>query len=247
MAHPQGAPNAGSLIDRWEERGFTVACALVVLGSTVAAVFDVPPAWLMPFLFAAVYAILRLLLPLKGTQGEIADLRSELALLRREFSSAAFSRVEHYRDAAEFYRAATDYLRKHNPSHLDTWYMRIGTPDSFSESTPAFAAYFRAVLLWAEQGGSVRRLFCSGPSPEYARWTARHRQDTRDLSRYHIREVSWPIEADLMSMAIMGDAVFLAFTTDDRVAGMRIEGSEAAAYFRSYFDRHWAKGADVPR
>jgi hypothetical protein len=60
--------------------------------------------------------------------------------------------------------------------------------------------------------------------------------------------VTWPIKADLMSMAIMDtSAVFLAFTVGDRVQGMRIEDSEAAAYFKSYFDRHWENAREVTR
>ncbi|RLV65462.1 Glucose/sorbosone dehydrogenase-like protein [Streptomyces sp. CBMAI 2042] len=60
--------------------------------------------------------------------------------------------------------------------------------------------------------------------------------------------MTWPIKADLMSMAIMDmSAVFLAFTVGDRVQGMRIEDSEAAAYVKSYFDRHWENARDVPR
>ncbi|MCL7021332.1 hypothetical protein K6C39_22940, partial [Vibrio vulnificus] len=63
-----------------------------------------------------------------------------------------------------------------------------------------------------------------------------------------IREVSWPIKADLLNMAIVDSrAVFLAFTVGDRVQGLRIENTEAASYFKSYFDRHWENARDIPR
>ncbi|QXE38004.1 hypothetical protein KQY30_31010 [Streptomyces sp. GMY02] len=250
MAGTRTAPEPGSLFERWDERGLAVACLIAVCGSLAAALFGLSPAWQMPFLFTAVYAILRALVPLTRSHRELAGLSAEVASLRRDFDRVNTSRIEHYPDAASFYQALTDHLVHRGPRHLDTWYMRIETPDAFSESTAAFADYFRVVLDWARAGGSVRRLFCSGSgsSRGYADWITRHRNNTRDLHRYSVREVTWPIKADLMSMAIMDTtAVFLAFTVGDRVQGMRIEDSEAASYFKAYFDRHWENARDVPR
>ncbi|MFE2301181.1 hypothetical protein ACFXAW_23720 [Streptomyces sp. NPDC059445] len=135
---------------------------------------------------------------------------AEVQLLRRDFDQVNSSRIEHYPDAAAFYKAEVDYLVNRCPSHMDAWYMRLETPDDFSASSAAFSDYFQAVLDWAHNGGSVRRLFCLGSSRGYAGWTARHREQTRHLRGYSIREVTWPIKADLMSMAIMDtSAVFL--------------------------------------
>ncbi|QTE02964.1 hypothetical protein [Streptomyces cyanogenus] len=248
MAGSPPSSESGSWFERWDERGLAIACLVAVLGSATAALFGLPAAWQMPFLFTAVYAILRTLVPLTASRRELAGLRTEVELLRRDFDQVNSSRIEHYPDAASFYKAATDYLVTRGTRHLDTWYMRIGTPDDFSESTAPFAEYFQAVLDWAAAGGSVKRLFCIGSSRGYTRWTAQHREETRHLRSYSIREVTWPIKADLMSMAIMDtSAVFLAFTVGDRVQGMRIEDSEAASYFKSYFDRHWENARDVPR
>lgn len=239
---------SGSWFERWDERGLAIACLFAVCGSVAAALFGLSAAWQMPFLFTAVYAILRTLVPLTASRLELAGLRTEVEVLRRDFDQVNASRVEHYPDAASFYEALTDHLVRRGARHLDSWYMRLENPDDFSESTTAFADYFQAVLDWAEAGGSVKRLFCTGSSRGQTGWTARHREETRHLRRYSIREVTWPIKADLMSMAIMDtSAVFLAFTVGDRVQGMRIEDSEAALYFKSYFDRHWENARDVPR
>ncbi|MGW2839798.1 hypothetical protein ACWCWD_18610 [Streptomyces sp. NPDC001493] len=238
----------GDFMERWDQRGLAVACFVAVCGSVTATLFGLSVAWQMPFLFTAVYAILRSLVPLTASRQELADLRTEVGLLREDFDRTNSSRIEHYPDATSFYRAEMDYLANHSPSHMDAWYMRLETPDDFSASTAAFSVYFQAVLAWARDGGSVRRLFCLGSSREYAAWTARHRDETRHLRSYSIRQVTWPIKADLMSMAIMDTSVvFLAFTVGDRVQGMRIEDSEAAAYFKSYFDRHWENATEVTR
>jgi hypothetical protein len=248
MAGSQTGSRSGNLLERWDQRGLAVACLVAVCGSVTAALFGLSAAWQMPFLFTAVYAILRALVPITASRQELADLRTEVERLRRDFDQANSSRVEHYADAAAFYKAEVDYLVNRCPSHMDAWYMRLETPDDFSASSAAFSDYFQAVLDWAHNGGSVRRLFCLGSSREYANWTARHREQTRHLRSYSIRQVTWPIKADLMSMAIMDtSAVFLAFTVGDRVQGMRIEDSEAAAYFKSYFDRHWENAREVTR
>ncbi|MFD8808653.1 hypothetical protein [Streptomyces sp. NPDC059597] len=241
-------PEPEGFLERWDQRGLAIACLVAVCGSVTAALFGLSAAWQMPFLFTAVYAILRSLVPLASTRDELAALRAEAAALRRDFDQVNASRIEHYPDAAAFYQAEIDYLVHRHPSHMDAWYMRLETPDDFSASSPAFEGYFQAVLDWARDGGSVRRLFCLGSSRGYAGWTARHREQTRHLRSYTIREVTWPIKADLMSMAIMDtSAVFLAFTVGDRVQGIRIEDSEAAAYFKSYFDRHWENAREVTR
>ncbi|KUN98437.1 hypothetical protein AQJ67_27220 [Streptomyces caeruleatus] len=248
MAGSRTAPESGSLLERWDQRGLAIACVVAVGGSAAAALFGLSAAWQMPFLFTALYAVLRALVPLTESRRELAGLRTEVESLRRDFDQVNSSRIEHYPDATAFYQAEIDYLRNRRPSHMDAWYMRLETPDDFSASTPAFSEYFRAVLDWADNGGSVRRLFCLGSPRGYAGWTAQHREDTHHLRSYSIREVTWPIKADLMSMAIMDtSAVFLAFTVGDRVQGMRIEDSEAAAYFKSYFDRHWENAREVPR
>lgn len=242
------SPEPGSWLERWHERGLAIGCLAAVCESVAAALFGFSAVWQMPFLFGAVYAILRTLVPLTDSRRELVGLRTEVESLRRGFDQVNASRVEHYPDAASFYGALTDHLVRRDTRQLDSWYMRLENPDDFSDSTEAFKEYFRAVLDWAETGGSVKRLFCVGSSRGQTGWTARHREETRHLRRYSIREVTWPIKADLMSMAIMDtSAVFLAFTVGDRVQGMRIEDSEAASYFKSYFDRHWENARDVPR
>jgi hypothetical protein len=248
MGDSRTASEPGSLLERWDERGLAIACLVAVCGSVAAGLFGLPVAWQMPFLFTAVYAILRSLAPITASRRELADLRTEFALLRRDFDRVNSSRIEHYPDAAAFYRAEVDYLVNRCPSHMDAWYMRLETPDDFGASSTAFSDYFQAVLDWAHDGGSVRRLFCLGSARGSSGWTVRHREQTRHLRSYSIREVAWPIKADLMSMAIMDtSAVFLAFTVGDRVQGMRIEDSEAASYFKSYFDRHWENAREVTR
>ncbi|MER7752781.1 hypothetical protein [Kitasatospora sp. NPDC097643] len=223
----------------WDHRAVTALCVVVIVGSTVAGVLEVPLAWQMPFLFLAIYVIMRALVPLRASKKELTGLRRELRQLRESIDRSAPARIEHYPTAADFYGALSAYLQR-GVRNLDTWYVRTGTPDEFSRSTQEFADYFQRVLVWARDGGSVRRLFCSGSSAEFSDWTARHRANTRDLTRYEIREVSWSIGTDLMSLAILDDrAVFLAFTVGPRVQGMRIEGPEAAKYFKEYFDRHW--------
>lgn len=248
MTDPRPSPESGRWFERWDERGLAIACLVAVGGSAAAALFGLPAAWQMPFLFTALYAILRTLVPLTASRAELVRLREEAERLRRDFDRVNSSRIEHYPDAVSFYGALKAYLVRSGTRHLDSWYMRLENPDDFSESTAAFADYFEAVLAWAEAGGSVKRLFCIGPSRGQAGWTARHREQTRHLRRYSIREVTWAIKADLMSMAIVDtSAVFLAFTVGDRVQGMRIEDSEAASYFKSYFDRHWENAREVPR
>ncbi|GHF90453.1 hypothetical protein GCM10018790_79560 [Kitasatospora xanthocidica] len=234
-------------IASWDDRVVAGMCIVACGASAVAGVFGVSLAWQMPFLFLAIYVIMRALVPLRKSKDELARMRDELRSLRESVDRSAPSRIEHYPNAAAFYGAATAYLLQRGVRNLDTWYVRTGTPDDFSQSTQEFADYFRRVLDWARAGGSVRRLFCSGSSAEFADWTARHRAETRDLTRYEIRDVRWSIRADLLSMAIMDDrAVFLAFTVGARVSGMRLEGPEAAKYFKEYFDRHW-ENADVVR
>lgn len=243
-----GEARGEGFFQRWDERSLGIACLVAVAGSAAAALFGLPTSWQMPFLFTAVYAILRSLAPLTQSRQDMAHLLAEIERLRRDFDQVNACRVEHYPDAASFYAAISEYLVKRDTRHLDTWYMRLENPDEFSASTSAFADYFNAVLDWAREGGSVKRLFCSGSPRGYRGWTAQHREDTRDLHRYSIREVSWPIKADLMSMAIMDtSAVFLAFTVGDRVQGMSIEDGKAASYFKAYFDRHWENARDVPR
>ncbi|MBO1416627.1 hypothetical protein [Streptomyces sp. FH025] len=247
MAGSQSVEELERQIERWDDRVVTGLCIVACAASAVAGVFGVPVAWQMPFLFLAIYVIMRALVPMRKSKDELARLHEELKSLRESVDRSAPIRIEHYPSAAAFYGAATAYLLQRGVRNLDTWYVRTGTPDEFSQSTQEFADYFRQVLDWARTGGSVRRLFCSGSSTEFADWITRHRDETRDLTRYEIRDVRWSIRADLMSMAIMDDrAVFLAFTVGPRVSGMRLEGPEAAKYFKEYFDRHW-ENADAVR
>ncbi|RLV65463.1 arabinose efflux permease family protein [Streptomyces sp. CBMAI 2042] len=71
-------------MERWDQRGLAVACLVAVCGSVTAALFGLSAAWQMPFLFTAVYAILRSLVPLTESRQELADLRAEVASLRRD-------------------------------------------------------------------------------------------------------------------------------------------------------------------
>lgn len=248
MTHPGDTTGSKNALERWDQWGLAIACLVAVCGSVIAALFGISAAWQMPFLFTAVYAILRHVAPMADSRRELENLRAEVKLLRQDFDHVNTSRVEHYPDSTSFYRALSNHLIHRHPRHLDTWYMRLETPDDFSTSTPAFADYFNAALDFARSGGSVRRLFCSGSSRSYSAWTTRHREETRDLGSYTVREVTWPIRADLLSMAIVDtDAVFLAFTDGDRVQGMRLEDGEAASYFKSYFNRHWENAREVRR
>lgn len=245
MISPGDTHVTGNKLEHWDQWGIAIGCAIAACISALAAIFDFSTAYLMPFLFAAVYTILRYVARVADGQKELADLRTHVDELRQDFNLAHSSRVEHYPDAASFYKALSDYLAHTTHKHLDTWYMRLETPDDFGASTGAFANYFDNVLSFARSGGSVRRLFCSGTA-SYSAWVASHRAGTRDLRSYTIREVDWPIKADLMSMAVVGtQVVFLAFTDGDRVQGMRLEDGRAASYFKSYFDRHWENAREV--
>jgi hypothetical protein len=236
-----------NLIDVLEDRVHIAVCLCAVMVSIVGGIFQWSATALMPAIFVVLYGILRIVVPLRKAGQTLADLQTEIGQLRRELARSTNIRVENYPDASAFYEALTRYLRTQCRGNLDTWYVRTETPDSFAEANPPFAEYFQAVLNWSRDVGSVRRLFCAG-SKNYVDWTKKHREATRNLPRYKIRMVKWSISADLLSMAIMDNRiVFLAFTVDDRVCGMSIEGGEAAAYFGDYFDRHWASAREVPR
>ncbi|MEW2132926.1 hypothetical protein [Streptomyces sp. NPDC005435] len=183
-------PEPEGFLERWDQRGLAIARLVAVCGSVTATLFGLSAAWQMPFLFAAVYGILRTLVPLASTRDELTVLRAEVAAPRRDFDQVNASRIEHCPDAAAFYKAEIDHLANRRPSHMDAWYMRLETPDDFGASSAAFAGHFQAVLDWARDGGSVRRLLCLGSSRGYAGWTARHREQTRHLRSYTIREVT---------------------------------------------------------
>ncbi|MFB7763309.1 hypothetical protein [Streptomyces xiamenensis] len=165
-----------SWFERWDERGLAIACLIAVSGSALGALFGLSAAWQMPFLFTAVYAILRTLVPLTSVHGQLTGLHQEIEHLRRDFDQVNATRVQIYPDAESFYEALTDRLAERDTRHLDSWYMRLETPDEFSASTDPFAQYFRSVLTWVENGGSVKRMFCVGSSRSHRAWTTQHKR-----------------------------------------------------------------------
>jgi hypothetical protein len=248
MSGARPPAQSGSWFERWHERGLTTACAVAVGGSAVFALFGLSPTWQMPFLFTMVYAILRTLVPLTASRDELAALRAEIAKLHRGFDFVHASCTVFYPDAESFYGALLACLLKPGTRHLDCWYMHRENPDEFSRSTAPFGRYFQKALDWAGDGGSLRRLFYVDSTAEPGGWIARHRERTRHLHRYSVREVTWQTGADPMSMAVVDRrAVFLALTFGDRVQGVMIENKEVATLFASHFDQHWENAHEVPR
>lgn len=229
-------------LDKMEDRFILVSCLVIVGASVVGAIYDWPLTVQLPLIFLALYAILRNLLPLRGTYDVVRQIQSELAEVRAEMAGHQCMRFRHYNNNAEFYSALSEALLASAEYRLDVWYVRIAPPTTFAQKEAK--RYFDSVLAWARANPSrtVRRLICVN-SPAMSQWARNHHTQTKRVRNYEAHVVEWDIQADLLNMAIVDEKlVFLAFSgqTDQVIRGMSMDDAESAKYFSHFFDQHWA-------
>ncbi|GAA0953614.1 hypothetical protein [Actinocorallia libanotica] len=228
-------------LDRVEDRFILVTVLIVVAGSVLGAVRDWPPAAQLPLIFLALYAVLRNLLPLRGTREEVLRLHDELSAIRAGLDHQC-TRFHRYENNAEFYGALREAVAKSAENRLDVWYLRQTPPTDFQQKEARL--YFETVLSWARKNPSriARRLICVN-SPQMRRWALDHHSRTGRIPNYEAHVVEWDIRADLLSMAIIDEKiVFLAFSggINQAIRGMSMEDTDAARYFSDYFNQHWS-------
>lgn len=229
-------------LDRVEDRIILVACLLVAGGSVVGTVFDWPPVVYLPFIFLALYAILRILLPLRGVHETLRQTQAGLAELEERVINHECVDFRRYENNAEFYGALAEVVNDEAWNQFDAWYVRRVPPTAFVQREAR--RYFATVLSRAKSNPSrsVRRLICVN-SPGMREWTRRHHEETRQIANYEARVVEWAINADLLNMAIIDERiVFLAFSgaTDQAIRGMSIKDAGVAKYFADFFNQHWS-------
>ncbi|ADG89025.1 hypothetical protein TBS_13190 [Thermobispora bispora] len=229
-------------LDRVEERLILATCLVLAGVSVVGAIFEWPPAVYQPITFLALYAVLRILLPLRETPEELRQARMELAELKERLLNHECVDFRCYESSAEFYGALTEVVNSEARRQIDAWYVRKVPPTKFVQK--AAKRYFSSVLQWAKNdpSRSVRRLICVH-SPEMREWARRHHADTRKIANYEARIVEWAIKADLLNMAVIDQRiVFLAFSgaTDQVVRGVSIRDARVAKEFTDLFTQHWA-------
>ncbi|MFI7611977.1 hypothetical protein ACIBP6_12215 [Nonomuraea terrae] len=234
---------APSTIDSVEDRIILVACVVVVGASVIGAIYDWPPTVLLPLIFVAIYAILRILLPLRGMHETLRRAQAELAALKRDLAGPGHQCTEfqRYPNNREFYGALKSAVLEEAQNQLDVWYVRQFPPSTLAQKEAR--QYFDSVLRWAKENSSrsVRRLICVNSDAMRA-WAVEHYKQTRSVRNYEAHVVEWDIKADLLNMAIVDEqVVFLAFSggTSQVIRGMSMDDPEAAKYFTDYFNQHW--------
>lgn len=160
-------------LDRVEERLILATCLVLAGVSVVGAIFEWPPAVYQPITFLALYAVLRILLPLRETPEELRQARMELAELKERLLNHECVDFRCYESSAEFYGALTEVVNSEARRQIDAWYVRKVPPTKFVQK--AAKRYFSSVLQWAKNDSSrsVRRLICVH-SPEMREWARRH-------------------------------------------------------------------------
>lgn len=229
-------------LDGVEDRIILVACLGVAGGSVVGTIFDWPSVVYLPFIFLALYATLRILLPLRGLHETLRQAHVDLAEIKERMIDHECVDFRRYENNAEFYGALAGVVNGEARNQIDVWYVRRVPPTAFVQKEAR--RYFASVLSWAKShpSGSVRRLVCVN-SPEMREWTRRHHEETRQIAGYEARVVEWAIDADLLNMAVIdGRVVFLAFSgaTDQAMRGMSIRDPGVAKYFTDFFNQHWS-------
>ncbi|MFI5863403.1 helix-turn-helix domain-containing protein [Streptomyces sp. NPDC051546] len=177
------------------------------------------------------------------------DRDPEVSPLAPDAVGGALLAAHWYRDNREFYEAARACVLKAR-SEIRVTYTRRYPPSQYT--TPASAAYFRAVLDWAETSSederSVRRIIGMPEhegiaDPDMLAWARGHHEDSRHILNYEANVLRWPAAADGLNMALIDDnVVFLAFSGGprQRLNGFRVEDPVFMNYFSAYFDQLWA-------
>lgn len=167
-ARPAWGPSSRSL-DRVEDRLILVACLILAGGSVVGAIFDWSPVVYLPFIFLALYAILRILLPLRGLRETLRQTQVELAEMQDRLLDHECVDFRRYENNAELYGALAEVVSSEARNQIDTWYVRRVPPTAFVQKEAK--RYFASVLNWAKSDPSrcVRRVICVN-SPEMREW-----------------------------------------------------------------------------
>lgn len=118
-------------LDRVEERLLPVVCWILVGGSVVGAIFDWSPAVYLPFIFLALYAILRVLLPLRGLHEALRQNQLELAEMKERLVNHECVDFRRYENNAELYGALAQVVNSEARNQIDTWYVRKVPPTAF--------------------------------------------------------------------------------------------------------------------
>ncbi|MGW1902656.1 helix-turn-helix domain-containing protein [Streptomyces hirsutus] len=175
--------------------------------------------------------------------------RTPLPLISDPQAGEAVLAAHWYRNNREFYEAAGERARQAR-SEIRVTYTRRYPPTQYT--TPASAAYFKAILDWAGEDSdderSVRRIIGvperdGRPDADMFAWARQHYDDTRHILTYEASVLRWTAAADGLNMALIDDSVvFLAFSGGPRqkLNGLSIEDPTFMTYFAAYFDQLWA-------
>ncbi|MFD0210627.1 hypothetical protein ACFVH9_16185 [Streptomyces hirsutus] len=185
----------------------------------------------------------------RGSRQRITGPAHPTAAHQRSAGRRAVLAAHWYRNNREFYEAAGERARQAR-SEIRVTYTRRYPPTQYT--TPASAAYFKAILDWAGEDSdderSVRRIIGvperdGRPDADMFAWARQHYDDTRHILTYEASVLRWTATADGLNMALIDDSVvFLAFSGGPRqkLNGLSIEDPTFMTYFAAYFDQLWA-------
>jgi hypothetical protein len=223
--------------DRLENQLLVAALLVLFVASIVTAILQVDPGWQTPLIFLALFAILRIVIPVDEIHGHVKYLRDVAGLSVQTYPtvSAFYADLRHALDEAT--------------SSVDLTHIRQQPAGDFTGSQPS--EYFQQVLAWAQagEGRLVRRVICI-PNAKMWAWAEELAEHTRDFPRYEVRVVQWSLDVPAINMAIMdGRALFLAVTgeTVERTRGVGIEDAQCAQNFLEYFNTLWRVGVPLER
>jgi hypothetical protein len=206
---------------RLEDRLLQVFLLLAVLGSILGNIFDIDPGWQIPLVFAALYAILRVVSQLRDQDGQLTFV--------------------YYKNNSEFYSSVQRIMQRAEET-VSVTYLRLLPPPGFH--SPEADSYFQYGLKWArgDSHKEFRRIFGVPPGGAMLEWLRTHHAETRSIPNYSVRVIPWSLGVDGLNVALIDDkTVFLALTGEgQQMRGLSFGTPEAIGYFTEYYNRLWS-------
>ena len=149
--------------------------------------------------------------------------------------------MEFYPDFAVFYNAIKSEVRA-GCKEVRVTYMRNYPPESYQDEKAN--AYFDDLLDWSKGiGHSLCRAICK-PDGDLRSWAESQLALTKSNLNYHVKVVDiepTSVNAALNIAVLDKRIVFVGFAmpNPNEIKGFSIKNTEAANYFREYFERMW--------
>jgi hypothetical protein len=221
-----------------EDRIVGILLGVAVLFSIVSNIIQVPIQWQIPFIFLALFAIFKLVFPIRELVHQVKSLSSNQSLIQ----------FKHYPSNSDFYNEMHQIVRN-ALYRISVTYIRRSPPSDFASREAK--AYFDFVLEWAKRSPdrTLRRIICI-PDDRMPVWARSHYDETKNIPHYKVRIVEWRIEADALNLALIDNTtVFLAFSgeTEQDMRGLSLRSDQALNYFDIYYSQLWSAGKPLHR